>query len=533
MPLHMPGPWKHPTTGVYYLRERIPAGLRERAVGRVIPFCIAGQWHRVTAGSGHVKVSLRTRDNSEAKARYKEASAGLVASLEMLSKGPRRLTHKQAVALAGEAYREWMARFEEDPGASERWVREEADNLRAEFGRYGAASLRIASRDELRAGSMEARFGSIADATLAKRRLLIDDESRARLLKELLSASRQAAITLMKRAEGDYSTDLNASRFPEWEDGTASAHDVSLSSLFESWARERQPARSTLDQWRKHVGEFGAFVGHDDVMRLTKRDVASWKDALVSRGDSPKTIRDSKLAALKTVLQWGCDNDLVAANPAARVTVKGKARAGAGMLGFSDEEAATILAAAAREDSPAYRWIPLLCAASGARVSEVAQLRGKDIGRMGEIVFMNFTAEAGSLKNEASERSVPLHPSVIAAGFLDFVRSKGSGPLFYDPAKRKADSKKPPAKIVGKNVAAWVHKLGIEIGRRHRKDPNHAWRHRFHTKARTGQIVDSMADKITGRVPRGSGGGYGEGELQAMLEALSRIPIPAHSRKDA
>ena len=49
------------------------------------------------------------------------------------------------------------------------------------------------------------------------------------------------------------------------------------------------------------------------------------------------------------------------------------------MLGFTDEEARTILQAAEKETRPVTRWLPLLCAASGARVGEMAQLRSEDV----------------------------------------------------------------------------------------------------------------------------------------------------------
>jgi integrase len=47
--------------------------------------------------------------------------------------------------------------------------------------------------------------------------------------------------------------------------------------------------------------------------------------------------------------------------------------------GFSDEEAALILRQAGRSQDPVRRWIPLLSAYSGARISEICQLRGEDI----------------------------------------------------------------------------------------------------------------------------------------------------------
>lgn len=76
--------------------------------------------------------------------------------------------------------------------------------------------------------------------------------------------------------------------------------------------------------------------------------------------------------------------------------------------GFDDVEAAAILNAAARETRPAIRWLPLLCATTGARVGEMAHLWGEDVITKDGIPAVRITAGAGSMKNAGSERTVPL-----------------------------------------------------------------------------------------------------------------------------
>jgi hypothetical protein len=36
MRLAAPGPWKHPKTGAYYLRQRVPTDLTHKAKGKVV-----------------------------------------------------------------------------------------------------------------------------------------------------------------------------------------------------------------------------------------------------------------------------------------------------------------------------------------------------------------------------------------------------------------------------------------------------------------------------------------------------------------
>jgi integrase len=62
--------------------------------------------------------------------------------------------------------------------------------------------------------------------------------------------------------------------------------------------------------------------------------------------------------------------------------------------GFNDEEAALILRQAGSELDPMRRWIPLLCAYSGARIAEVCQLRGEDIIHQDGVWCLKIVPEA-------------------------------------------------------------------------------------------------------------------------------------------
>jgi hypothetical protein len=50
---------------------------------------------------------------------------------------------------------------------------------------------------------------------------------------------------------------------------------------------------------------------------------------------------------------------------------------------------------------------------------------------------LRLTPEAGTMKSR-KPRTVPLHEHLIEQGFLAFVKANGSGPLFYNEAKKPA-----------------------------------------------------------------------------------------------
>src|SRR6202022_4190633 len=158
----------------------------------------------------------------------------------------------------------------------------------------------------------------------------------------------------------------------------------------------------------------------------------NWKEKLIEAGPRPKTIRDAKFAPVRAILQWAVDNRRLPANPAERLMVSVKVKSGEGRRSFTEAEAAVVLGAALKEVDPVRRWVPWLCAFSGARVSEVCQVRAEDIVQLEGVWCVRFVPEAGSLKNVGSERAVPLHPVLMEQGFLEFVRKMGSGPFFAD-----------------------------------------------------------------------------------------------------
>jgi integrase len=127
------------------------------------------------------------------------------------------------------------------------------------------------------------------------------------------------------------------------------------------------------------LDQLQSFVGHDDAARLTPEELLAWKAALLEHGLRTKTIRGSKLAPLRAILQWGVDNRKLPSNPAARIQIDVRKKITESIRGFTEEEAARILHRAAEASDPLWRWIPLICAYSGARLSEVCQPRKQDV----------------------------------------------------------------------------------------------------------------------------------------------------------
>lgn len=309
---------------------------------------------------------------------------------------------------------------------------------------------------------------------------------------------------------------------------------VSILDLFDGYARERKPAPSTVKAWRRHLSAFVAFSGHDDATKVTPEDVIAWKDHLLHKagksgtGLSAKTVGETYLSALKTTFRWAVENRRLTENPAATARVRGAKRVHKRERGLTDEEARTILAATltkppsrlSPERALARRWVPWLCAYTGARVNEITQLRSKDVVEVDGIWTIHITPEAGPIKTSVA-RTVALHPHLVEQGFLE-VAAAATGYIFYDPARRRGGSdENPQSKKVGEFLAKWVREIGVDHPA---VQPNHGWRHRFKTVSRNVRMDPEIRDRIQGHAPRTEGEAYGDVSPSATLREIRRLP---------
>lgn len=541
MVLRMTRPTKRKESKNLLVRKRVPRDVLSKATGRRLVLTFPAQ----TLGEPDervgvvlketIKFSLRTSNESVAKLRTGLAESQLQAAYESIRRGPVQLTHKQIIALSGKVYRFFTKLGEDSPGDPLATAALIADNQAALAGRYapgGTLAQKLAGKDPL-VVSLEARFGPVVDAVLSTAGVMADDDSRAALLREAGKAFTQAAQKVLRNAEGDYRPDPNAERFPAWEitngdQNKGGGGAVTLTEIFEGWKREAislNRSVSTLEDYEGRIKQFRKWLGHDHAGRVTVDDVIKYKDHRLTVV-SAITVKNSDLVALKVVFGWAKDNRKLAANPAADVRMKAPKQTRERQKRFTIEEAASILTAAAahkgsKAENPmtcaAKRWVPWLCAYTGARVGEMAQLRKSDFHKHDGHWFVSITPEAGTVKTK-EVREVPLHEHLIERGFLDFVKRSADGYLFLS------------AKSEGEFRGRWrtIKNRVREFVRPHVKDtrvaPNHGWRHTFKSIAHAAGITDTTADAICGHAPRTTGDYYRQVSPEAMIKAIANFP---------
>jgi integrase len=507
--LLMARPWQDPKSGVWHLRQRTPRDLLPRLQGEIVLIPIGDGFASVRIRDT-IQVSLRTKDRREAKEFHAVADAALRRHWDSHRNGPTRLSQKQAAALAGTLYGAFADGLEHNPGSPEKWAWVQDVNERAREGRLGGGALMI-SRKAAKAHSMEERFGPFADSLLAREGLVVDADSRMLLIKAVAHATDLAARKLERNAMLDYSPDPAASSFPAWE----SPHDrdkrnnsperVTVSDLWDRWSTYHadKKAPTTIERYAASLRSLAAFTKGRVAGALTSDDLYAWAE---HRRDvekiSPKVVNQVDFVAVSSVFRWAASRQggsLITTNPVTRdvrLDLPKVHRKREPTL--RQEEIRAILNAAlnvkddARNPTSAYaqRWCPWLAAYSGARIQELTGLSVEDILNEGGTWVMHFHKT-----KTGQPRAVPIHEHLIEMGFIDFVKRRKVGPLFYDPKRSTGKAKTPQAEQRAIKLAEWVRR---ETGLDKAVDPNHGWRHTFKTKALEVGIPERISDAITG-----------------------------------
>lgn len=510
MALLMTRPTPHPKTGVYRLRKAVPTELRP------------------IIGKRELIATLGTKDPAEARAKapavLRDMEARLAVARMACASPARRLSHRDVRGLCGEWYRELIGDFEDDPGSPDGWEAFEDELFdKLERDEEGDVVGFEPNKDDLE----EAR------RLAASRGIAADAESIRRLAVALFETQRVAAAVLLRRAEGDYSPDPNLATFPPMPaqvEPKAPAPEVKAltgEALLDAWAAETQPSAATRRKYATTFRNLARILGFDDVRRITAEDVVTFKTKRLGEGRDPGTVADDVLAA-GAVCSWGAKNRLLSGNPFAGLAPRVNRRGSAARAPYDDAEAARILTAA-REEKGWLRWLPWLLCFTGARISELAELKRGDVRKEAGTWLLDVRpTDERQGKNATFQRLIPLHPAIIDEGFLDYVASlpaDPTGPLFPSlPADLRGSRVEPATTKLGR----WMR--GTLKITDPRKAPAHSWRHRMEDELRKVRALPEVQDAITGRHnPRNAGAGYGKGYRgmpDEVLKDLAKVPSP-------
>lgn len=292
----------------YWLRKRVPSRYRD-IVGR------GEVWRSLDTEDERIAtvrcVNLSLELETEWEKRFEAQRAGLpdpvTQDLPLTALSP-----KQAFALAGEYYREYLEEHSNDPASAA----------------YAAADLHKKKSKPVfgHANWQLFAYWNEIPSFLARKKLRLDTPSQTLFVRAFFKAMGHATADLAREANGDFSPSAHAANYPPPE-----PERLDALTWFDRYAEAAGLAASTLDRWRPVLQEFTDWAKDSNLAKVTKKQVIDWKNALLQqevkvgrevRKRAPRTVKDVHLAALKAVCQYLVDEDKLAVNPVAGVVVR-------------------------------------------------------------------------------------------------------------------------------------------------------------------------------------------------------------------
>ena len=243
---------------------------------------------------------------------------------------------------------------------------------------------------------------------------------------------------------------------------------------------------------------------------------------------SPRTFNNNYIQRYSSLFAWAVKHECCAINPFEGLKMKVSRSAVEERDPFTHDDLQKIFVNKQYEKRdgahPWKYWLPLLALFSGARVNEIAQLRVIDVFEEDGVYAFDITKKAGSLKNESSNRVIPLHPKLLNAGFLSYVeKMKVAGEERVFPELFKTKKIKPGDKVSRWFNITYMKNCGLRPT--DRKISFHSFRHTFINFYKQNDFPEVKVKRLTGHGHDGiTYGRYGgKYKIKELFELISQV----------
>lgn len=393
--------------GVYYFRKVVPEKLQ------------------AAYGQKSVKRSLRTGDLKEAKLLCMRVSVEVHAALDALTAKTEIATHKALILDA--------ALIVKLSALYKRWLFLQDDIMRSEMKEFwgsatAAKNFVITTLAEKKHAMADMNY-SVMSVPLTD--LLSDnnielitptDELLNTLKQSMLRASIAYYTEAAARDAGEH-TPTSEIAPPVVLDATLSDGD-NLLSIYDLWLKQKPRATKTASSYLHTATSFNEWVKGIPAIAIKGEQVRDWV-AELSKKSAYKTILN-KYKQLIAIGNVGVRYDALTSNPFTKAVVsEDMGVAKIPRRPYTVEEITKIMThiEASSKVSLYDKWLLALAYTTGARQRELAQLQINDIEEVEGMWCIKITGDGKGqhLKNASSRRRIPLHPDLIAAGFIRWV----------------------------------------------------------------------------------------------------------------
>ena len=248
---------------------------------------------------------------------------------------------------------------------------------------------------------------------------------------------------------------------------------------------------------------------------------------------SPATV-NRLLSPICSFFNWAVVEGLISANPVLRLRAVHRVRADTQRAAFSADDLRLLF-----EKSPMYKgcvsarernhagsiiikdarfWLPLIALFTGMRIEEIAQLRCRDIRQVDGVWVIDVnTTDGNRLKNQNSQRLIPVHSELLAIGLVDHTKkTNASGHERLWPVFRKDKHGSYSA-----GYSKWFGQYKNLIGLTDPKKTFHSFRHTFIDQLKQLDVPDGKIQELVGHANHSiTTGRYGKPYRPAALKEV-------------
>ncbi len=313
--------------------------------------------------------------------------------------------------------------------------------------------------------------------------------------------------------------------------------NIALDSFVESKSKENILG-STVRQLSKRIQYFIKSSKHQNVAEVTTSSALMYRDTLLSEGRTHKTNK-GYLAAVFQFFKWCSLMNYIDKNPFTDIPHRNNE--GTGIYSARQrwqliELKLLFQSNAFKTKDKYFQWITLVLLFQGLRPGEACQLYTDDIIEQDGLIciHVNDSKPKQRLKNEWSNRVIPVHPVLLKLGFEDFVnsvQSKRAKPLFNCKPGGQDDD-------WSKNYCQQLGRLSTTINLLPNNRPSaYGFRHTFIDGLKQQEVNEAMVAQLVGHTHKNlTFGKYGKkfpvgllfkklNDLEFLIEPFLKMTI--------
>jgi integrase len=321
---------------------------------------------------------------------------------------------------------------------------------------------------------------------------------------------------------------FDADRTPHLAFSKAVEYQALFRALRETWGEHKPLAEITRADCRA-IRELLTSIPPHAAKRWPRLSLAQVAER--ARRDGLPTLSvgtvNSYMAKLSTLFRWATREEMTDRNPAEALQIAQPMDPRDARRPFSIEQLRLIFAAAPyvpRDHRGALFWAPLISLFAGLRLGEICQLQTEDVTtRDGVPVIRVRPAPDGRLKTKAARRTVPVHPELVAIGFLDHVARQAAAGHDRVFPELKPDRRGYRTDALQKAVNRQIERAGAKGDRQSFHSLRHTWRDALREGGVSRDAVLAMGGWKSGGTEELYGGGL---RPSTLAREIAKVQYP-------